>query len=466
MSNHTKIRDSIGEAFAQEPGIPVDSRETTIDHTHSSPFQTLSAGGNNSGDSMLSTDATLLISPADISSQLLGSDASNTGFAGSQRLGFRDPISASQLSRIRDQTNAPYPSPTDSNTESPTLVNAVQYHHAGHFQPTSNPQMRPPIQSPVSYSLYSNAYRKSQEELPIVGEHRTKRLRMSPTLEIPESVQRTQQMVYNNYNGAHSKVPSSYHSPQFPSYRPYSPSNNYGGFALTPSSSSATLLDDVPTPRTVTKSSVQVLMDSPDLRRLSVSSLLSPTGGEEPHQDTEPGSVPPNSPPVDPQGVTHTIYGLDRGFPDYDWPNNNDAAALNGLTPSLPSVSLYYPDDASQNLQIPPEFGFGLHVMNESHSQEGYYARRAVTVSIPTSLGALPDELLDNPMNMLYFHHFLNHTASILVPHDCSENPFKNILPQSTLRNAPKTSSTSNRDNSGGERQQPSSLIAGLLREP
>lgn len=466
MSNHTKIRDSIGEAFAQEPGIPVDSRETTIDHTHSSPFQPLSAGGNNSGDSMLSTDATLLISPADISSQLLGSDASNTGFAGSQRLGFRDPISASQLSRIRDQTNAPYPTPTDSNTESPTLVNAVQYHHAGHFQPTSNPQMRPPIQSPVSYSLYSNAYRKSQEELPIVGEHRTKRLRMSPTLEIPESVQRTQQMVYNTYNGGHSKVPSSYHSPQFPSYRPYSPSNNYGGFALTPSSSSATLLDDAPTPRPVTKSSVQVLMDSPDLRRLSVSSLLSPTGGEEPHQDTEPGSVPPNSPPVDPQGVTHTIYGLDRGFPDYDWPNNNDAAALNGLTPSLPSVSLYYPDDASQNLQIPPEFGFGLHVMNESHSQEGYYARRAVTVSIPTSLGALPDELLDNPMNMLYFHHFLNHTASILVPHDCSENPFKNILPQSTLRNAPKTSSNSNRDNSGGERQQPSSLIAGLLREP
>lgn len=34
-------------------------------------------------------------------------------------------------------------------------------------------------------------------------------------------------------------------------------------------------------------------------------------------------------------------------------------------------------------------------------------------------------------MNLLYFHHFLNHTARILVPHDCSENPFRNILPQS-----------------------------------
>lgn len=432
MGNHTKIRDSIGEASAQEPGLPVDSRETTIDHTHSTPFQALSAGGNNSGDSMLSTDVTALISHADVSSRVSASDASNTSFAGPQRLGFRDPISASQLSRIRDQTNGPYPSPTESNTDSPVLVNSVLYHHPGHFQPTSNPQMRPPIQSPVSYSLYSNAPRKSQEELPIVGEHRTKRLRMSPTLEIPESIQRTQPIVYSNYNGGLSKGPSSYHSPPFSSYRPYSPSNNYGGFALTPASSSATILDDAPTPRPVTKSSVQVLMDSPDLRRLSVSSLLSPTGGEETHQETEPGSVPPTSPSVDSQGVAHTIYGLDRGFPDYDWPNNNDAAALNGLTPSLPSVSLYYPDDASQNLQIPPEFGFGLHSMNESHSQEGYYARGAVTVSIPTSLGALPDELLDNPMNMLYFHHFLNHTASILVPHDCSENPFKNILPQST----------------------------------
>lgn len=432
MGNLTKIRDNVGEAFAQEPGFPDDTRETTIDHTHRSPFQTLSAGGNNSGHSMLSTDVTALISHTDVSSRASGLDANNHGFAGPQRLGLRDPISTSQLSRIRDQTNTPNPSPTDFHTDSPTLVNSAQYHHAGHFQPTSNPHMRPPIQIPVSYSLYSNAPRKSQEEIPIIGEHRTKRLRMSPTLEIPESMQRTQPMLYSNYNGGPSKVPGSYQSPQFPLYRPYSPSNNYGGFVLTPASSSATLLDDAHTSRTVTKSSVQDLMDSPDLRRLSVSSLLSPTGGEEPHQDTEHGSVPPTSPSVDSQGVAHTIYGLDRGFPDYDWPNNNDAAALNGLTPSLSSVNLYYPDDTSQNMEIPHEFGFGLYAVNESHSQEGYYASGAVTVSIPTSLGALPDELLDNPMNMLYFHHFLNHTASILVPHDCSENPFKNILPQST----------------------------------
>ncbi|KAL8952223.1 MAG: hypothetical protein Q9183_007402, partial [Haloplaca sp. 2 TL-2023] len=37
-------------------------------------------------------------------------------------------------------------------------------------------------------------------------------------------------------------------------------------------------------------------------------------------------------------------------------------------------------------------------------------------------------------MNLLYFHHFLNHTARILVPHDCAANPFKNILPQMAVR--------------------------------
>lgn len=41
--------------------------------------------------------------------------------------------------------------------------------------------------------------------------------------------------------------------------------------------------------------------------------------------------------------------------------------------------------------------------------------------------------LLENPMNLLYFHHFLNHTARILVPHDCERNPFRLILPESTF---------------------------------
>jgi len=46
----------------------------------------------------------------------------------------------------------------------------------------------------------------------------------------------------------------------------------------------------------------------------------------------------------------------------------------------------------------------------------------------------LPPILLDSDSNMMYFKHFLGHTARLLVPHDCSENPFKMVLPQNAAR--------------------------------
>ncbi|KAF8543644.1 fungal-specific transcription factor domain-containing protein [Trichophaea hybrida] len=51
-------------------------------------------------------------------------------------------------------------------------------------------------------------------------------------------------------------------------------------------------------------------------------------------------------------------------------------------------------------------------------------------MSIPRRLDPLPQWLLSNDQNKMYFHHYLKHTARLLVPHDCSENPFKHILPQ------------------------------------
>ena len=53
------------------------------------------------------------------------------------------------------------------------------------------------------------------------------------------------------------------------------------------------------------------------------------------------------------------------------------------------------------------------------------------TQTIPRGLDPLPPILLDNEKNMMYFKHFLGFTARLLVPHDCSENPFKKVLPQS-----------------------------------
>ena len=351
------------------------------------------------------------------------------GIAGGQRRGFRDPISASQLSRIRDQSSASYPSPADSSMDSPPLPSSGNYNQAGPPLSTANSQMPPPLQSPLSLSSYSVVSLRDQEEVPLTGEHRSKRLRMSPLLGSSENFQRNQPISCVNYNGASSKTISSYIPPQS-SFRPYSPSNNFGGVALTPASSSVASEDTYL--RSFTKPSPQIPQESPDLRRLSVSSLLSPPGPEEDLiANSRRGSVTPTSPSIKSLDLDHGItYGLDRGFPDLDRPNNNDSVALNGLTPSLSKVGLCY-SEADMPADDPPEFGFGLHASNTSHGDRGYYAR-PVTVVIPRSLGSLPAELVENSMNLLYFHHFLNHTARILVPHDCSENPFKSILPQST----------------------------------
>lgn len=39
-------------------------------------------------------------------------------------------------------------------------------------------------------------------------------------------------------------------------------------------------------------------------------------------------------------------------------------------------------------------------------------------------------------MNLLYFHHFMNHTAKALVPHDDQQsNPYRHVLPQMAVKN-------------------------------
>ena len=207
------------------------------------------------------------------------------------------------------------------------------------------------------------------------------------------------------------------------SYASYSPSNVHIGVPPTPTGSSNTS-DDAHN-RSLYRLS-QVPQESPDLRRLSVKSLLS----DDSPADSGTESA---SPYVTSTATTPTIsYGIDRGFPDRDLPNNNDSMALNGMTPAMSSASVHSELDATEGDYFPPEFGFGLYGSNSAHEQGGYYAK-PVTVTIPKGLTPLPATLQDNPMNLLYFHHFLNHTARILVPHDCSANPFKSILPQMAI---------------------------------
>lgn len=73
-------------------------------------------------------------------------------------------------------------------------------------------------------------------------------------------------------------------------------------------------------------------------------------------------------------------------------------------------------------------FGSALQVngFNGAYRMNSY-----LDFAIPGRLDPLPQLLRGNKKNRMYFHHYLNHTARLLVPHDCSENPFKSILPQS-----------------------------------
>ena len=177
-------------------------------------------------------------------------------------------------------------------------------------------------------------------------------------------------------------------------------------------------------------------------RRISVSSLLS-EDPEPPTKRSSGSSVNPTSHPTIPEeplrrGSLHQrmisyseteLYGHDRGQPDFDIPRNNDANAISEQTPSETS-------DFSSWLEAEfedPGFGFGgFGTTNREQvfAAGGYYAS-PVPIKISRKLEPLPATLVENPMNLLYFHHFLNHTAKILVPHDCPENPFKTILPKS-----------------------------------
>ena len=191
--------------------------------------------------------------------------------------------------------------------------------------------------------------------------------------------------------------------------------------------------------------------DNNEDRRISVSSLLSedpePSTSKRPSDSSE--APPPTShahfEPAHDQveqaplrrGSLHQrmisysqteTYGHDRGAPDFDVPRNNDAMAISGLSPSEHSDFGSWLETEYED----PGFGFGIGSREQVFAKGGYYSS-PVPIKIPRKLEPLPTTLSENPMNLLYFHHFLNHTARILVPHDCPENPFKTILPKSEL---------------------------------
>jgi hypothetical protein len=116
-----------------------------------------------------------------------------------------------------------------------------------------------------------------------------------------------------------------------------------------------------------------------------------------------------------------TTYGYDLGLPDTDTPRNNDFSAIAIFSPQ--SDTMGFGDDTPYGSAEP----YGKDMAFESG---GYYAK-PVPIRISKSLEPLPPLLMENQMNLLYFHHFINHTARVLVNHDCERNPFREILPES-----------------------------------
>ena len=191
------------------------------------------------------------------------------------------------------------------------------------------------------------------------------------------------------------------------------------GFPLTPSASSVNSEDYVHSP--AARESPLVPPSYNDPRRLSVNSLLIQ---EEENAKTRSRTSDYGKGRREDQMIS---YGIDRGLPDLDTPKNDDAHALDQISPVLSNADL-----DSQYRDTHQEFGFGLSCNNVT-----YYSDN-LPVRISRTLHPLPQILLDNPMNLMYFHFFTEFTARILVPHDCPANPFKHILPQSKLQHFPR----------------------------
>jgi hypothetical protein len=121
-------------------------------------------------------------------------------------------------------------------------------------------------------------------------------------------------------------------------------------------------------------------------------------------------------------------------MPDLDIPKNDDANAIMIFSPPASRENTMNDNgsrrQSTADSDFAEQFGFGSRARDIAFEPGGYYAK-PVPIKIPQALEPLPDTLLQNKMNLLYFHHFLNHTARILVPHDCEQNPFRTILPES-----------------------------------
>lgn len=124
------------------------------------------------------------------------------------------------------------------------------------------------------------------------------------------------------------------------------------------------------------------------------------------------------------------MYGYDCGKPDYDLPRNRDYEALSTTPEAI------YEDvriDSPAMLTPPITTAAQPQHAHSASRDDSYYYSKPVPVTFPRDLQPLPQCVVENPMNLLYFHYFVDYTSKILVTHDCSSNPFRTILPKLAL---------------------------------
>jgi hypothetical protein len=220
----------------------------------------------------------------------------------------------------------------------------------------------------------------------------------------------TNRHTYGSVTESPATILSDSYSPNTGSPTPYSP---YMYMPLTPISvgSEEPVTKTAPIPQTS-------VLSPPDLRRVSVQSLINdlPSDGSRPYSgEVEHGRQYPIT------DLTYTTYGYDLGLPDLDTSRNDDFSA----------IAIFSPQSDIMDLDSNTPYGRAETRGQDMAFESGGYYAKPVPIRISKQLEPLPPLLMENQMNLLYFHHFLNHTARILVPHDCERNPFRQILPES-----------------------------------
>lgn len=171
-------------------------------------------------------------------------------------------------------------------------------------------------------------------------------------------------------------------------------------------------------------SSSHGMLGSPDVRKMSVNSLLSGPPGPVARQYAPPSERAVNARTTLCLSQVTTYYGVDPGFRDLDLGKNDDAHAI---------IKSFRDSTAEDDMKAVEE---SINTEETDVNRPRGYYNRPMPVRIPQDLEPLPSKLRDNPMNLLYFHHFMNHTAKALVPHDDEQsNPYRHVLPMMAVQN-------------------------------